>query len=246
MSRYSLLVSLHVASVIVWLGAGTTLVFVTIYARRARDGAVLERLGALVQWMSLRVSAPAALAAFGFGVAAAHAGHWPDIFWFHVGEGALVFSFLVAVGIRLPLLRRARRGKLEPSRLAGYLVAVALAELTVLYLAVADMATKPSGLGSSAVRDAGWVLALGFLAAAATAYRTRRAGRRDTESRSAAMLSNVPSDFLSFGWLDDEARAAAARGVAERPAKHHEQPVLEADQIEEVHDEPEDPGREAA
>ena len=36
MTRYSLLVSLHVASVIVWLGSGTTLALVTVYARRAR------------------------------------------------------------------------------------------------------------------------------------------------------------------------------------------------------------------
>jgi len=173
MSRYSLLVSLHVASVIVWLGSGTTLAFVALYARRARNGVVLEQLGALVQWVALRVFAPAALAAFGFGVAAAHAGHWPDLFWFHVGEAAFAFSFLLSVAIRLPLLRRARRGALDSARLAQYLLAVALAESTVLYLAVADMVVKPSGIGAGAVRDGGWVLALGLLAAAATAYRAR-------------------------------------------------------------------------
>jgi uncharacterized membrane protein len=62
MTRYSLLVSLHVASVIIWLGSGTTLVFVAIYAQRARNRVVLEQLGALVQWMALRVFAPAVLA----------------------------------------------------------------------------------------------------------------------------------------------------------------------------------------
>ena len=80
MSRYSVLVTVHVASVIVWLGCGTTLVFVKIYAQRARNGVVLGQLGALFDWMALRVLAPASLAAAGFGVAAAHAGHWPDIF----------------------------------------------------------------------------------------------------------------------------------------------------------------------
>ena len=63
MNRYSLLVSLHVASVVVWLGCATTLVFVTIYAQRARNGVVLGQLGALVQWMTLRVLVPASLAA---------------------------------------------------------------------------------------------------------------------------------------------------------------------------------------
>jgi hypothetical protein len=177
MSHYTLLVSLHVASVIVWLGSGTAVVFVALYARRAQNRVVLEQLGALVQWMALRVFAPASLAAFGFGVAAAHAGHWPDLFWFHVGEGAFAFSFLVAVAIRLPLLRRARRGTLDAARLAQYLLAVALAELTVLYLTVADMVVKPSGFGDSAIRYGGGLLALGFLVAALTAYRAHKTDR---------------------------------------------------------------------
>src|SRR5262249_35973777 len=86
MSRYSLLVSLHVASVIVWLGASTTLVFLTVYARRARDGVVLGQLGALTWWMSLWVVAPASVAAAALGLEAAEVGHWPKLFFFHVGE----------------------------------------------------------------------------------------------------------------------------------------------------------------
>ena len=175
MTHYTLLVSLHVASVIVWLGSGTTLVFVTIYARRARNGVVLDQLGPLVEWMAPRVFAPASLAAFGFGVAAAHVGHWPDLFWFHVGEGAFAFSFLLSVAIRLPLLRRARLGRLDAARLAEYLLALALAEVTVLYLAVADMVVKPSGIETSPVRYGGGVLAVGLLTAAAIAYRARSA-----------------------------------------------------------------------
>jgi hypothetical protein len=175
MTHYSLLVSLHVASVIVWLGTGTALVFIAIYAQRPRNRVVLEQFGALVQWMGLRVFAPASLAAFSFGVAAAHEGHWPDLFWFHVGEGAFAFSFLLTIAVRLPLLRRARRGAVDPAQLAGYLLAIAIAELTVLYLAVADMVTKPSGLGTSPVRYGFGVLAVGLLTAAAVAYRTASA-----------------------------------------------------------------------
>jgi hypothetical protein len=44
MTRYSLLVTLHIASVIVWLGTGTTLVLITIYPRRPRNGLVLGQL----------------------------------------------------------------------------------------------------------------------------------------------------------------------------------------------------------
>jgi hypothetical protein len=179
MSRYSLLVSLHVASVIVWLGCGTTLVFATIYAQRARDAVVLGQLGALMRWLALWVLLPASLAAAGFGVAAAHAGHWPELFWFHVGEGAFLFSFLLTVAIRLPLLRRAERGEVDAARLPRYLHALALAELTILYLTVADMVVKPSGIGASAVRWGAGIFAVALLAAAAIAYRARTLDPRD-------------------------------------------------------------------
>jgi uncharacterized membrane protein len=174
MSRYSLLVSLHVISVIVWLGCGTTLAFIAIYAQRAKNGVALGQLGALARWLTLWILVPASLAAPGFGVLAAHAGHWPDIFFFHVGEGAFLFSFLLTVAVRLPLLRRAKRGAVAPARLPQYLLALALAELTVLYLAVADMVAKPNGIGTSSVRYGGLVLALGLLAAAAIAGRGRK------------------------------------------------------------------------
>jgi hypothetical protein len=124
MTRYSVLVTLHIASVIVWLGAGTTLVLITIYAQRARNGIVLGQLGGLVQWMSLRVLAPASLAAASFGVAAAHEGHWPHVFWFQVGESAFVFSFLLTIAVRLPLLRRARRRGFDAGRLSHSSVAI--------------------------------------------------------------------------------------------------------------------------
>jgi hypothetical protein len=174
MTRYSLLVTLHIASVIVWLGTGTALVLITIYAQRARHGIVPGQLGELHQWMSLRVLAPAALAAAGFGVAAAYEGHWPHLFFFQVGEAAFVFSLLLTVAVRLPLLRRATRGRFDAGRLSHYLLALALAELTVLYVAVADMVVKPSGGDANVVRYGLAVLALGFLAAVAVAHRARR------------------------------------------------------------------------
>jgi hypothetical protein len=186
MTRYSLLVTFHVVSVVVWLGCGTTLAFVTIYAQRARNDVILEQLGALTQWMALRVLAPASVAAAGFGVAAAHAGHWQDLFFFHVGEAAFAFSFLLTVAIRLPLLHRARLGAVVAARLPQYLLALALAELTLLYLAVADMVAKPSGVGTSVVRYGGGLLALGLVAAAAIAYRARELDPCDGLARRAA------------------------------------------------------------
>src|SRR5262245_21982478 len=168
MTQYNVLVFFHVASVIVWLGAGTTVALLTVYAQRARDGVILERLAGLVAWLAPRVFAPASLAALGFGIAAAHSGHWPMLFWFHVGEAAFGISFLLNVTVRLPLVRRARRGSIDPCRLARIVLALAIADLTVLYLAVADMVIKPSSSETGTLSTGGGILVLGVVAAVAT------------------------------------------------------------------------------
>lgn len=169
MNEYNVLVFFHVASVIVWLGAGTTVALVAIYAQRARDGVILERLAGLVAWLAPRVFAPASLAALGFGIWAAHTGHWPRLFFFHVGEAAFAISFLLTVAVRLPILRRAQRGKIHPRRVARIVLALALAELTVLYLAVADMVIKPTSSDTTTLSTGGGILAVAVLAAVATA-----------------------------------------------------------------------------
>ncbi|HVU76610.1 MAG TPA: hypothetical protein VHC67_03440 [Gaiellaceae bacterium] len=173
MTRYGLLVSLHVTAVIVWVGGATTLLFLTLYAQNHRNHAFLGQLGALVRWLTIWVLLPASLAAPAVGVAAAHTGHWSELFFFHVGEGAFTFSFLLTVAVRLPLLRQGRRGAVDAARLSRYLLALAVAETTVLYLAVFDMVAKPTAVGVSDVRYGGIVAAAGFLAAIALALRAR-------------------------------------------------------------------------
>jgi hypothetical protein len=97
------------------------------------------------------------------------------------GEEACVSSLALTVVVRLPVLRRARReGVVDAGRLSHCLLA--LAELTVLYLAVADMVVKPSGSGTSVVRYGAVGLALGFPAAAVIAYRARNMDPHDGKS----------------------------------------------------------------
>ena len=78
-----------------------------------------------------------------------------------------------------PLLGGQDAAAVAPTRPRRYLLAVAVAELSVLYLTVADMVAKPSGIGASSGRYGGIILALGFLAAAAIAVRARVTDRRD-------------------------------------------------------------------
>jgi small-conductance mechanosensitive channel len=164
MDKYSVLVFLHVASVIVWIGVGSTVALAALYAQRGRDHVVLERLGGWVVWLTPRVLAPSALAALGFGIAAAHQGHWPRLFFFHLGEAAFAVSFLMTIVFRLPLLRRVRRGSIRPERVARLTLALALAELTVLFLAVADMVAKPTTSDTTALVTGGAILGAAVLA----------------------------------------------------------------------------------
>jgi hypothetical protein len=167
MDRYSFLVFAHVASVIVWIGVGSTVALAALYAQRGRDQVVLERLGGWVGWLAPRVLAPSTLAALGFGIAAAHSGHWPRLFFFHLGEAAFVVSFLLTVLFRLPLQRRARRGDIRPDRFARLTLALALVELTVLFLAVADMVAKPTSSNTAALATGSAILAFAVLASIA-------------------------------------------------------------------------------
>jgi hypothetical protein len=167
MDKYSVLVFAHVASVIVWIGVGSTVALAALYAQRGRDHVLLERLGGWVGWLAPRVLAPSALAALGFGIAAAHSGHWPRLFFFHLGEAAFAISFLLTVSFRIPLLRRARRGNIRPDRFARLTLALALVELTVLFLAVADMVAKPTSSDTVALATGSAILASAVLASIA-------------------------------------------------------------------------------
>jgi hypothetical protein len=75
----------------------------------------------------------------------------------------------------LPLLRRARRGGTAAGRAARLLRSLAIVDLTVLYLAVADMVARPTGADSGALSVGGAVLIVAVLAASALATIGRHA-----------------------------------------------------------------------
>ena len=161
MSQYDVWLFLHVTSVIVWLGTGTTLALIGIYAQRARDAVVGERLGAIGAWLGPRVFAPASLATLGFGIAAKQNGHWPDRLWIDIGFAAFAILLFSNIAVRAPLVRRMRRGGMHPLRAARLMRSLGLVELTVLYLTVADMVAKPAGADTGTLSVGGAILARG-------------------------------------------------------------------------------------
>jgi hypothetical protein len=171
-THYQLWVFLHVASVIIWVGAGTTLALATLYAQRATD-VPLEAVTGFAEWLGPRVFAPSSLAALAFGIVAGQSGHWGSPLWIRLGIGAFAASFLLNVAVRLSLLQRARRGGTASAGAARLLRSLALVDLTVLYLTVADMVAKPTGADSRALSVGGAILAVAALAAVTLAMSGR-------------------------------------------------------------------------
>jgi uncharacterized membrane protein len=160
MDGYELLLFLHVSSVVLWLGTGTTLALLALHARRARDGALLERMSALGAWFGPRVFAPASFGTLGFGIALVADGHWGfGRLWVVLGLAAFAASSLVNAGVRLPLMRRLERG-VDVERSGRVLARLPLLDLAVLYLAVADMVAKPTVSDTATLATGGGILAL--------------------------------------------------------------------------------------
>jgi uncharacterized membrane protein len=177
LSRYELLLFLHVVCVIVWLGTGTALALLAIYAGRS-DRELLRRIGPLGRALGPRVFAPAALGALVLGVLLVLDGSWTFApLWIKLGLGAFAFSFLLNVTIRAPLVRRQAKGAVDPAR-GRLLGRLAVVELTVLYLAVADMVAKPSGGDTGTLIGGGLVLALAIAYVAAGTLRPAPRGAR--------------------------------------------------------------------
>ena len=171
MTQYQLFLFLHIVCVILWLGAGTVLGVLWLHP----DAALRERIGSLGEWLGPRLFAPGALGAFAFGLVLVHEGSWTfHPLWVKFGLGAFAGSFVINAAVRAPLVRRLGR---EPLRISRVLSALALLELALLYLTVADMALKPTGSAAFLVPAASILVVL----AANLVLRLRRAPTATTE-----------------------------------------------------------------
>ncbi len=154
MTQYQLFLFLHIVSVILWLGAGTTLGLLWLHP----DPALRERIGSLGEWLGPRVFAPGAFGALAFGLVLVHRGQL-DL------PPALGEARAQRVRRVVPH-QRGRPGAARPpararaARIGRVLSALALFELAVLYLTVADMALKPTGSDTAFLVPAASILAL--------------------------------------------------------------------------------------
>lgn len=152
MSRYELLLLLHVVAAVVWLGSGFFLQVLVFRADRTRDRALLKSLGDSSEWLARRIFIPASLSVLVLGVVLVLDSPWEfDELWILVGLVGFLFSFLVGIGIIEPEGKRIgqtieRHGPDHPevARRLRKINVISRVELVILYLVVADMVVKPT------------------------------------------------------------------------------------------------------
>jgi uncharacterized membrane protein len=152
MTRYELLLFLHVAAAIIWLGAAMVVQFFAFRAERAGDAVEIHRVASDAEWLAMRLFVPASLAVLVFGLALVFDGPWAfDQLWIVLGLVGYAFSFFVGILFLSPESGRiaklvAARGP-EHEAVAGRIrriLAISRIELAILFIVVLDMTLKPT------------------------------------------------------------------------------------------------------
>src|SRR5918994_3881789 len=173
MSRYELLLFVHIAAAAIWVGGATIMQFFGLRAMRAPDPMRLVDLGGDIEWIGSRVLIPASALAVMSGVLLViDSDVWGfDDDWIALGIVLFAITFLAGAlffGPESERLGKLAEGPTSPAVLAKLqrLLALTRADLMLLFLIIFDMSVKPSwGDGSL------WIAVLAFAALAALLVR---------------------------------------------------------------------------
>lgn len=182
MTRYELLVFLHIAAVIVWLGAGMLIALLVLGAERSGDRAKEAGHHRDVGWLAPRLFIPASLATLIIGVLLVVDGPWSfEQLWIVIGIAGWLVSFLLGFFYFKPegerigaLVERDGPGSEEVDQRLRRLNVVDRIQLTILFLVVANMVIKPTG-GDVGVLVAGAAILLGSIVAGIVSLRRHAA-----------------------------------------------------------------------
>jgi uncharacterized membrane protein len=172
MSRYELLLFLHIAFAILWLGAGTCLILLGMRADASRDTVRIKQIVEDAEWVANRLIIPSSLAVLGLGIALVVEGPWGfDMLWVVLGLLGFAATFVTGFFFLTPQTKRIavtmeRDGGMSPAAVQQVrrLFLISRIDLVVLFAVVADMALKPTA------DDIGTLVLMVVAIAAATAY----------------------------------------------------------------------------
>jgi uncharacterized membrane protein len=152
MTRYELLVFLHVSGAIIWLGAGFLVTILELKAGRTGDPAEMRRVGETNKWLAPRLFIPSALATFVLGVLLTIEGPWSfgDL-WIVLGLAGFATTFITGIGFLSPESKRldaaiAAHGptSAQAQRHMHRLVLATRVDMVVLFAVVFVMTSKPA------------------------------------------------------------------------------------------------------
>jgi len=176
MSLYELMLFLHIVAAVIWIGSGTLLNIQAFRADAARDHEGLRRVAADAASLAEVLFIPASVAVLVLGVLLTIDGPWSfDELWIVLGLVGIAATIATGVAVIKP--RSEEIGEIlerhgttpEAAVKIKQLVTIGRIDLTVLYLAVADMAVKPTG------DDVGVLVGMALILAAAVIFFTSRA-----------------------------------------------------------------------
>jgi uncharacterized membrane protein len=180
-SRYELLVFLHIAAAVIWLGAGFLIALLVFGAERAGDREKEAGHHRDVAWLAPRLFIPASLSVFVFGVLLVlDSPAWNfDQLWINLALAGWLASFLLGIlyfkpeGERIGALA-AERGPDDPemNRRLHRLNVVDRVQLTILFLVLADMVLKPLGGDTGTLVCGAAILAAAIVLAALSIRRS--------------------------------------------------------------------------
>ncbi len=187
MSRYELLLLLHVSSAIIWLGAGFLVTVLVLGAERAGDRVKEAGHHQDIAWLAPRLFIPASLATLVFGVLLVIDGPWGfDQLWITLALLGWAASFFTGFlyfkpeGERIGALVQERGpGDPEADWRLRRLNIIDRAQVTLLFLVVVDMVLKPTG-DDGAVLVVGAVIVLALIAVSLRAIARTGGGRAST------------------------------------------------------------------
>lgn len=151
--RYEILLFVHIAAAIVWIGGGLLIQILVSMAERSNDERTFAALVGYVADLSLKLFVPASLTVAVFGLLVVADGPWTlGMLWVTLGLIGFAATFLTGILVlkpksdRLAELAERDGGVLGPEAMlqARQLIALGRLDYVVLFVVVFDMAAKPT------------------------------------------------------------------------------------------------------
>jgi uncharacterized membrane protein len=148
---YSAFKTIHVLAAIVWIGGGALLTILGGIAQRKKDPVELVTVARQAAMVGEKLFAPAGLVVVAMGIAMMANTNWGwGNFWIVAGLVGYAITFVTGIAVLSPQAKKvaelvAQNGPEHPETVAAVnrILLIARLDISMLFLVVVDMVTKP-------------------------------------------------------------------------------------------------------